>query len=470
MLAWTRADAAETETHRYTVAVDQALNRLSVEARFQNPVNTVAARSRHAGRYLLDVRGCDDAADVRLRNRRMMLPEEGIGCLRYAVDLGRAATRSRDNHRLATHVRVLSPSYWLWRPELVDETRIRVDFQLPDGLRVSVPWRQLDAAGTRFLLTRSPESASAPAVFGRFDYREIPVAGATLRVSLLDGLSDMDNDAVVDWVRATATDVSLAYGRFPSPSPQVVIMPVTSRRSSSPVPFGRVIRDGGETVELYVDPGQALENFFEDWTATHEFSHLLHPYLRSDHHWITEGFAQYYQNVLLARSGAYDARDAWQKLYAGLERGRKSRPELSPNEATARSARGSRMKVYWSGAALALIADVTLRERSNGEETLDNLLERFQSCCLPSDRAWTGPEFFSRLDSLATSPVFMPLYERYADTPGFPETAEIFERLGIRVTGNRVRLWQSADLADIREAITRTVEPVAKWRSDLAAD
>ena len=71
----------------------------------------------------------------------------------------------------------------------------------------------------------------------------------------------------------------------------------------------------------------------------------------------------------------------WQNLYAGFERGRKSHPELSPNQATSESIRSSRMKVYWSGAALALMADVQLRERSNGEESLDDVLDRLQACC-----------------------------------------------------------------------------------------
>jgi len=307
VLCCSQAAIADSVTHQYTVTVDYALSRLWVEARFEHPVRTITARSKYAGRYLIDVRGCDDDADIRMRNRRMMLPAHGIACLNYTVDLDAAAQQYRNNRNLADNNRIVSPSYWLWRPGLYNGTPIQVEFHLPDGMRVSVPWRQLDASAARYLLSQSPESASAPVVFGQFDYLEIEVPGATLRVSLLDGKNPMDKEAVADWVRATATDVSLAYGRFPNPSPQVVVVPVVSHRSSSPVPFGRVIRDGGETVELFVNPDQPLENFLGDWTATHEFSHLMHPYLQSEYHWITEGFAQYYQNVLLARSGAYDA-------------------------------------------------------------------------------------------------------------------------------------------------------------------
>jgi hypothetical protein len=312
---------------------------------------------------------------------------------------------------------------------------------------------------------RSPENASTPVVFGRFDYREIEVPGSTLRVSLLAGTTEMNNDAIADWIRTTAMDVSLAYGRFPSPSPQVVVVPVAGSRSA--VPFGQVIRDGGETVVLTVDPDESVDKIRSDWKATHEFSHLMLPYITREQRWISEGFAQYYQNVLQTKSGAYDETFAWQKIYDGLERGRLSRPELSPNEAALDGDRAGGMKVYWSGAALALMADVELRERSGGDEGLNDVLGRFQRCCLPSPEIWTGPEFFTKLDTLISEPLFIPLYKRYADTAGFPDTSDLLIRLGLSVSNGEVSLKRNAELKSIRDSITRADGATAQWRTAL---
>lgn len=461
--------AASGATHYYDVNVDYALSRLTVEARYDHPIDSIRARSRNAGKFLLDVRGCDESTSIRIRSRRMVLPEDGIRCLKYTVDLKRAAKEYRGARYLASENIVVSPSLWMWRPALGNNTEIRVEFQLPEGVQVSVPWKSLDGDKTRYAIVDSPESASAPAVFGKFDYREITVPGSTLRLTMLSGKSAMNHSAVANWIRATATDVSLTYGRFPNPSPQVVVVPVGSSRGGT-VAFGRVVRDGGETVELLINPEGDTSEFFTDWTATHEFSHMLLPYLDSKYHWISEGFSQYYQNILLTRSGAYDAQTMWQKLYSGFDRGRKSSPELSPNEATGRGVRSSRMKVYWSGAALALMADVTLRERSNGEETLDDVLDRLQLCCLPSSETWSGPEFFAKLDTLVSEPLFMPLYRRYADTAGFPDTSDIYERLGLSIADGTVRIRRNAELESIREAMTVTHSPTARWRDRLAAD
>lgn len=460
------------ETHNYTVTVDYAMSRLSVEARFASTVASVTARSRNAGQFLVDVRGCESPPEIWMRNRRMMLPEGGISCLNYTVDLEKAANENRQNRTLSAENIVVSPSVWLWRPELLNSTVIDLRFRLPENVRVSVPWQLVDEEQKLFRITQSPESSNAPAVFGNFDYRTISVPGAQLRVTLLKPAQPRSDDNIADWIKATATDVSLAYGRFPNPSAQIVVYPVGDSRgkSDSAVPFGQVIRDGGETVELFVNENRPLKDYLDDWTATHEFSHLMLPYLGRKYRWISEGFAQYYQNVLLARSGAYDELRAWQKIYEGLERGRQSRPELSPNEAANGGIRTGLMKIYWSGAAIALIADVTLRERSAGKETLDTVLERFQECCLPAHREWTGEELFRKFDSLISTPVFMPLYRRYADTAGFPDMTDVYARLGIAISDDKVRFRRNAELKHVRLAITETDAAAAGWRHQLAAN
>jgi hypothetical protein len=469
-LYWPVAHAGDL--HEYRVEIDPSMSRLHVEARFGAWVDTVTAKSNDAGDYLLEAGGCGHTAPIRLRNQRMMLPVDGIRCLSYSVDLAEAAQHRGYNGALAPGNVVVSPSLWLWRPRLAADDGITIDFDVPPGMQVAVPWQLIDAENHRYLLTSSPETSNAPAVFGDFDYREVDVPGATLRVSLLRSEDPVGNRlgiaAIEEWLRTTATDVTLAYGRFPNPSPQVVVIPaVDSRRSA--VPYGRVIRDGGEAIELFVDLSRPLEVLLDDWTATHEFSHLMLPYLAREHRWVSEGFAQYYQNVLLARAGAYDPAEAWRELYEGFERGRLSRPELSPNAAAERGIRSARMKVYWSGAALALMADVELRARSGGRETLDDVLERLQACCLPSPQVWTGPELFARLDALASHPVFMPLYRRYADTAGFPDPRPLLARLGIEVADGRVHLTRSGELQQIRTAITQTDPAAAQSREQLAA-
>lgn len=454
---------ADGDRHEYRVGVDAGLQRLDVEARFGSPQRRLTARSPLAAQVLAHAEDCD-GRPLRISGRRIDLQGASYDCLRYSVDLVRAAAEERRNGGLADGNLIVSPSVWLWRPDLGANSSLRLRFDLPERMRVMLPWPRDPEDPDTYLLSRSPESADPPALFGRFDERAVRIPGAILQVALPRSEPALDVEAVLAWLGATAADVTLAYGRFPNPSAQVVVIPVgTVRTGTSPVPFGRVIRYGGETVELFVDQRRPLADYLADWTATHEFSHLMLPYLGSGHRWVSEGYAQYYQNVLLARAGAYAPVEAWQKIFDGLERGRKSRPELSPNSAAGGGKRGALMKVYWSGAALALLADVELRERTGGRLRLDTALERLQSCCLPSNETWSGPELFRTLDSLIGEPVFVPLYERHADTPGFPDLAPLFERLGVDIAGGAVSFRDDAEIAWIRDAITAR-DPAATHR------
>jgi len=299
-------------------------------------------------------------------------------------------------------------------------------------------------------------ATNVPAATGQPFVTEAHIAGATLRIEVLPPVDEDKAAEIVEWLRSASGNISLVYGRFPNPSPRVVVIPTKSARwgGDSAVSFGRVTRDGEERIEFYINPERPIEEFYDDWTATHEFSHLMLPLVRSRHKWISEGFASYYQNVLMSRVGRYTPLEAWERLHAGFERGRASRPEMSPNEAARSGVRRARMKIYWSGAAIALLADTALRERSGGKESLDVALDRLQQCCLPSRRTWSGPELFSKLDSLVAEPVFMPLYKRYANQAGFPDVGPTLRRLGVEIDDDNARLADSAELASIRNAIS----------------
>jgi len=261
----------------------------------------------------------------------------------------------------------------------------------------------------------------------------ITLPGAIMEVSIRGNVSERQAVQLRDWLRDAASQVAAVSGTFPVPEPRVVLIATRGTPwRGSPVPFGRVTRRGGEIIELYVDVTRPIDDLYADWTATHEFSHLMLPRIDWRQRWISEGFASYYQNVLMARSGHYSVTEGIRRLEAGLERGRRSRKDLSPNAAALEGISRARMKIYWSGAALALLADLEIRERSAGHDSLDAVLGRFQACCLPSKRRWSGVEFLTRLDTMLDEPVLIPLYEQHADTPGFPEYEEAIRNERLR--------------------------------------
>ena len=111
------------------------------------------------------------------------------------------------------------------------------------------------------------------------------------------------------------------------------------------------------------------------------------------------------------------------------------------------------MLVYWSGAAIALLADTELREMSDGKVSLDTVLGRLQACCLPSHREWRGKAFFSKLDELSDYKIFTRLYEEHANSRGMPDLTTLYRDLGIVPKGDKVTLLDRARLVHIRRNI-----------------
>ena len=429
----------------YLVRPSDDLRSISVEVRFPLQVSSLRASDGET-RRLTEVQGCDGAL-VRLRSGRIFTEGSG-GCLRYHYPL--EAQSGRRSPAVAPGVVVSAPDRWLWTPDTDDA--IRIQLILPSGVRASVPWRPLGQ--DTYELAKSPGSSTAAVIFGAIDVMPLALDDARLRVAMVDGPDrTLERQKILDWLTASARDVAGVGGRFPNPHLQVIVQPIGSGSSRSAVPFGYVIRDGGETVRFFVDPERPLEDFLSDWTATHEFSHLLLPYVRSREKWVSEGFASYYQNVLLARRGTYSPTEAWSRLHRSFLRASEISNPPRLDRIDQRPFWEVRMLIYWSGAAMALQADTLLRERSNGSESLDTVLGRRGACCLPSGRVWRARELFEKLDRLADEPVFVELYEKLASKRGMPDLTTLFADLGLEPNGDRVRLTEHGRLIPVRRAI-----------------
>lgn len=446
--------------HRYQVSMDEALSQVVVRAELAGEVAWLSSRDGDGSRISRLITCESEPLGIR-SNRIVTRDDDDAVCLSYRYPLGtRTDGRSPP---VAPGVVVSSPGHWLWIPPLAAGDRIRIELSLPTAMSASVPWRSL--GGQFFEISASPGSSRASAVFGRFDLQNIELPGAQMRVAFIDGpRHKLDSEKIAAWLRTAASDVAAVYGRFPNPAPQVIVQPSDpdwgkasgkiGGGSRSAVPFGYVIRDGGEAVRFFVDAQRPLADYLGDWTATHEFSHLLLPYIRSRDKWISEGFASYYQNVLLARRGVYTEQDAWRRLHRSFEKARAIRNPPALADISDRPFWEMRMLIYWSGAAIALLADAELRRLSGSAESLDTVLGRLQACCLPSERTWSGAELFAKLDELSKYPVFVELYRRYARSPGMPPLDDLYLRLGVMPEGSRnVALSKDAVDAGVRRAI-----------------
>lgn len=377
------------------------------------------------------------------------LPDDA--CINWQTDFT-AALKMRDDHLImqAGEDLVMSTNLWFWKgPKGRD---IVVDTNLPLGISISTPWKEMKKTSSRIRFRPDKTSAywESRVALGKFDVDLIREPGATIRLAAPGNLSASQRIKIRQWIDQTLDPVISVYGYFPQPQPQVLVVPVGARDEA--VVTAHVIRGGGLAVVFYIDETRPLQEFMDDWTATHEFSHMLVPYVSSRDRWLSEGLASYYQNVLRARDGRLSETQAWQKLYDGFKRGENGTYGGSLAQVT-RNGRGSTMRVYWSGAALMLMADMQLRQATDGRQSLDTALQSLSVCCMANGKTWRARELFERLDELTGTDILIGLYQKHVHEHGFPDMRSALDDLGVDARNNRVRLSDDAPLRDVRTAI-----------------
>ncbi len=267
-----------------------------------------------------------------------------------------------------------------------------------------------------------------------------------------NSLNEADRKSINRWLNVVTGALLTVYGDLPKDKIQVTIN--RSSRRSSPVPWGQVDRGNPVNVLLVVNPEFSYSQWVNDWTAYHEFSHLLLPYRGYGDLWLSEGLATYYQNVIQARGGRFNEKEMWRRIVTGFERGsmdqqwnHASLTEVSDNLGETRQF----FRVHWSGVLFWLTADTLLRKK--GDDTLDSVLYELKNCC--GQRLMSAEEIVLKLDELTGGDMFYSLFRKFKNSYRVPDYRSVLSELGVRnISGNEGIIFDDkAPSANIRQLI-----------------
>lgn len=447
--------------YKYDVYIPKQLNYFNVKVCFTNRpppylyVPDDYSNSHFQNIYLIS--GNNKAHLNVSRERRLYLAGVKIGdCVLYTATIHNDYANSRFMKRLSSRTqRLVTLNQWLWRPKVKGKASIAVSFHLPDRFKVSAPGRLIQSSRNKktYLFSSRPADWEGRVAVGLFDKVVRVVNGARIEIGILKGNTNINLANIKTWLNANLNALNQTFGQLPLKDLQVLVMPVGSSREV--VPWGQVLRGAGNTVLLYIDQTRPLSEFMRDWVFIHELGHLLHPRLSGNGNWLSEGLASYYQNVLRARAKMFSRMQAWLELDAGFDRGIKGNPANKTLVQAADTMSRDRlyMRVYWSGAAISLLADSRLRIRTNNKMSLDKVIKKFFVCCMPADRYWTALELMQKWDQLSNTRVFTELYKQYAHSTFFPVLGHLYKQLGIIKKGSKLKLSNSASNVLTRKKI-----------------
>jgi hypothetical protein len=277
----------------------------------------------------------------------------------------------------------------------------------------------------------------------------IHVGGASIQVDFAPGDLDLPKSDVVRWIETSARAVAQYYGKFPVARARVLVVPVAD---DSGVLTGTTWGDvDGFPAFTRMRLGQhtTKQILSEDWTMTHEFVHTALPSLSPNHHWLEEGLATYVEPIARAQIGTLSPEQVWGGMVRDMHQG-----EPQPGE-DGLDQTHTWANTYWDGALFCLMADVSIREKTQNRKGLQDALRGILAAGGTIADAWPISKVLDAGDQATGTSVLADLYKKMANAPYAPIDLDLmWKRLGVRSEDGKVEFDDHAPLAPIRKAIT----------------
>lgn len=391
----------EAMPNEYAVKYLRDSQQLLVKACLDTNIDYLVNSHRNAKRYL------NLTAESKLKAKRgkLYINSTNGQCIEYAVSLLRAK-----KDRLAYKVGdswLLNNLAWLWVPPQQHTIEMRFSNEDNTPLSVSAPWPMI---ADQYILGNTPSHWTSRIAFGNLHLESVDILDKHVNVAIINTPDKTRKQEYIDWIKQAAMSLTRLYGSLPIDASQILVVPIGPQKEA--VPWAEVQRNGHPAIHFFVDSNRPITEFHNDWTAAHEFSHLLLPRISYQDRWVSEGLASYYQYIVKSKVDMLTTEQAWAKFTAGLERGRgKADRPLSRSRQT--------KHVYWGGAAIFLLADIKLRQNSP-DKSLNLVLKEFSKRYLPSNEAWTAKQLMTKFDNISQTTVFTKLLEQQVMQNAFP--------------------------------------------------
>ena len=437
----------------YEIAVDAALD-LDVRATFHGPIDVPLVVDPAATRFVtaVEVEEPTGWRKTDLGDARWASACASTCTLRYHFRLRDAAKALGD-----VDVAILSggaifapPSTWLARPRsagAASRASYRFHVVTPPGVRFATGIRAASGAaragaGAVQGTYEAPIASLEEAAFAGFGALRVGhLADPGIERAIAPDVSFSD-DVVTHWLKAEVDAVTSYFGHAPDDYAMLFIAPGTSDDTG-----GKTLGGGGASLLVRLGKNVKARDLDDDWVVAHELIHVAFPDLDRRYTWFSEGLATYAEPIARERMGLVKREKVWAEMLEGFPQGLPG-----PNDG---GLDGTREwgRTYWGGALYFFLADVRIRERTNGAKSLEDALHAVVATGGNVEGMWPLARVLDIGDAATGTNVLHELYDELGPKRGNVDLDAVLRRLGVRLDGHVVRFDDRAPLAAARDAI-----------------
>jgi predicted metalloprotease with PDZ domain len=320
----------------------------------------------------------------------------------------------------------------------------------PATLWGSTSMTDLDTSTTAdtFITARYAELVENPIMYSKPDYTTFTVDGMEIQISVYSPSGKVTAESITPEMKTMMTAQKTFLGKINATKKYTVLLYLSTMEQNDAKGFGALEHPTATTVVLpEVMPKEELVKSMMD-VVSHEFFHIVTPLSihskeiqyfdynnpkMSEHLWMYEGVTEYFANLFQINQGLITEEDFYSRLSDQMERAGAMNDSMSFTTMSAnvlkQPYKDQYINVYQKGSLIGMCLDIIIREKSNGERGILDLMQKLSNEYGVS-KPFNDNELFAKITALTYPEVGDFLATYVAGTTPIPY-ATYFAKVGV---------------------------------------
>jgi predicted metalloprotease with PDZ domain len=326
----------------------------------------------------------------------------------------------------------------------------KVTITHPATLWGSTSMTDLDASNTAdtFITARYAELVENPIMYSKPDYTTFTVDGMEILISVYSPSGKVTAESIAPEMKTMMTAQKTFLGKINATKKYSVLLYLSTMEENDAKGFGALEHPTATTVVLpEVMPKEELVKSMMD-VVSHEFFHIVTPLSihskeiqyfdynnpkMSEHLWMYEGVTEYFANLFQINQGLITEEDFYNRLSDQMERADAMNDTMSFTTMSAnvlkQPYKDQYINVYQKGSLIGMCLDIIIREKSNGERGILDLMQKLSNEYGVS-KPFNDNELFAKITALTYPEVGAFLATYVAGTTPIPYET-YFAKVGV---------------------------------------
>lgn len=332
-----------------------------------------------------------------------------------------------------------------------------VSISHPATLWGATSMTDLDASDTNdlFTTTRYAELVENPIMYAKPDYTTFTIDGMEILIGVYSPTGKVTAESITPEMKTMMTAQKTFLGKINATKKYSVLLYLSTLTDSDAKGFGALEHPTATTVVLpEMMPKEELVKSMVD-VVSHEFFHIVTPLSihskeihdfdynapkMSEHLWMYEGVTEYFANLFQINQGLITEEDFLNRMSEKIVRANTMNDTMPFTTMSANVLnepyKAQYLNVYEKGALIGMCLDIIIREKSNGEIGILDLMQKLSNEYGPS-KPFNDNELFAKITSL-TYPEVGTFLETYVAGPTPIPYDTILAKVGITKSLNKV--------------------------------